>query len=72
MSIVLFTYGLLVSCGISVPFVLHDLLDAVQHAAVVVHARYRDMALDLTVRIASVGRVSWRLPREKARSRRLD
>jgi len=41
--------------GLTIPLILHNLLDAVQHAGVVVHAGYGNIALDLTIRIASVG-----------------
>jgi hypothetical protein len=37
------------------PFILHNLLDAVQHASVVVLARDGHIALNLTARIVSIG-----------------
>lgn len=40
---------------VSIPFVLHNLLNAVQHASVVVLARNGHIALDLTARIKSIG-----------------
>ena len=40
---------------VSIPFVLHNLLNAVQHASVVVLARDGHIALDLTARIMSIG-----------------
>ena len=40
---------------VSIPFVLHNLLNAVQHASVVVLARDGHIALNLTVRIVSIG-----------------
>jgi len=39
---------------VSIPFVLHNLLNAVQHASVVVLARDGHIALNLTARIVSV------------------
>ena len=56
---------------VSIPFVLHNLLDAVQHASVVVLARNGHIALDLTARIVSIGdsvlsRVSSMLTRESS------
>ena len=40
---------------VSIPFVLHNLLNAVQHASVVVLARDGHIALNLTARIVSIG-----------------
>ena len=40
---------------VSIPFVLHNLLNAVQHASVVVLARDGHIALNLTARMVSIG-----------------
>jgi hypothetical protein len=54
-----------------IPFVLHDLLNTVQHAGVVVLAWNGHIALDLTARIVSTGdsgpsRTSGMLTRESS------
>lgn len=53
----------------SIPLVLDDLLDTVQHARVVVDARYGDIALDLTIRTALANLDVTCLSTERTRAR---